>query len=290
MLVPLSAVIGALVWILGANIGFGFIIVGLALLPAGWVMYMDARRLGKQDSDIANTVRLLGGVTSAIGTTVQDAIGKIDRRSLASLQEDVRRLEIRMNAGISPNACWKRFVKETGSELIERTIRIFWDALTLGGEAGQTGKNAAFFASRIAIIRDKRALVANMFGYLVWPMHASMVGLMIFIVTIMDLFATSLANAAPTIEGGRDGVPAAATMAGFNSFAGLDFGYLKLLIMAVVVALTVGNSIAPYVAAGGHRLRLAFPMSINMIITGVMVAFLPGIAQSIFDTITALPD
>lgn len=289
-LVPLSAVVGALTWVLGANIGIAFIIVGLALLPAGWVMYMDSRRLNKQDSDIANTVRLLGGVTSAIGTTVQDAIGKIDRRSLASLQEDVRRLEIRMNAGISPDACWKRFVKETGSELIERTIRIFWDALTLGGEAGQTGKNAAFFASRIAIIREKRALVANMFGYLVWPMHASMVGLMIFIVTIMDLFATSLASAAPAVEGGRDGVPAAATMAGFNSFAGLDFSLLKLLIMVVVVALTVGNSIAPYVAAGGHRLRLAFPMSVNMIITGIMVSFLPGIAQSIFDTITALPD
>jgi len=288
--VPAGALIGAITWFLGMGIGMAFIIVGLSLLPVGWVMFMDARRLARQDDDIANTVRLLGGVTSAVGTTVQDAMSKIDRRSLASLEHDVRRLEIRMNAGISADACWKRFVKETGSELIERTVRIFWDALTLGGEAGQTGKNAAFFASRISIIREKRGLVAGMFGYLVWPMHASMVGLMIFIVTIMDLFANSLSNAAPVVEGGKDGVPAAAAMAGFNSFAGVDFDLLRLLIMAVVVALTVANSIAPYVAAGGHRLRLALNMGVNMIITGVMVTYLPRIAQSIFDTITALPE
>jgi len=289
-LAPIGVLIGVLTWVMGMSIGIGFIVVGLSLLPAGWTMYRDARRLAKQDNDIANTVRLLGGVTSAIGTTVQDAIGKIDRRSLASLEEDVRRLEIRMNAGISAEACWRRFVKETGSELIERTVRVFWDALTLGGEAGQTGKNAAFFASRIAIIREKRSLVSGMFGYLVWPMHAAMVGLMIFIVTIMDLFATSLANAAPALEGGRGGVPAAAAMAGFNSFAGLDFDFLTLLVMVVVVALTVGNAVAPYVAVGGHRLRLTFYLGITMVITGGMVAFLPGMAASIFDTITALPE
>ncbi|MBM3956535.1 MAG: archaellar assembly protein FlaJ [Gemmatimonadetes bacterium] len=287
--VPVGIAAGVLTWALGMSTGVAFIAIGLSLLPAGWTMQRDARRLARQDSDIANTVRLLGGVTSAIGTTVRDAIGKIDRRSLASLEQDVRRLEIRMNAGISPNACWRRFVKETGSELIERTVRIFWDALTLGGEAGRTGKNAAFFASRIAIIREKRGLVSGMFGYLVWPMHASMVGLMIFIVTIMDLFATSLANAAPPLEGGRGGVPSAAVMAGFNSFAGVDFDLLKALIMAVVVALTAGNALAPWLAAGGHRLRLAFYLGITMILTGVMVAFLPGMAQSIFNTITAHP-
>jgi len=290
ILVPIGVVIGILTWIMGMSIGVAFIAVGLSLLPAGLTMYRDARRLGKQDTDIANTVRLLGGVTSAVGTTVQDAIGKIDRRSLASLEHDIQRLEIRMNAGISPNACWNRFVKETGSELIERTVRIFWDALTLGGEAGQTGKNAAFFASRIAMLREKRSLVSGMFGYLVWPMHASMVGLMIFIVTIMDLFAMSLVSAAPTVEGGRDGVPVSAAMAGFNSFAGIDFDFLKILVMAVVVALTIGNAVAPYVAAGGHRLRLTFYLGVTMVITGGMVAFLPGLAESIFDTITALPE
>ena len=290
VLVPVGVVAGILTWIMGMSIGIAFILIGLSLMPAGLVMYMDSRRLARQDNDIANTVRLLGGVTAAVGTTVQDAIGKIDRRSLASLENDVQRLEIRMNAGISPGACWRRFVKEIGSELIERTVSIFWDALTLGGEAGQTGKNAAFFASRIAIIREKRSLVSGMFGYLVWPMHASMVGLMIFIVTIMDLFATSLVNAAPPLEGGRGGVPSSAAMAGFNTFAGVDFDFLRLLIMAVIVALTIGNAVAPYVAVGGHRLRLTFYLGITMVITGGMVAFLPGLAESIFDTITALPD
>ena len=290
ILVPIGCVIGVLTWIAGLSIGVAFIAIGLSLLPAGFVMYRDSRRLASQDNDVANTVRLLGGVTSAIGTTVQDAIGKIDRRSLASLQEDVRRLEIRMNAGISPNACWRRFVKETGSELIERTVDIFWDALTLGGEAGRTGKNAAFFASRIAMARAKRALVADMFGYLVWPLHASMVGLLIFIVTIMELFAYSLSDAAPTVEGGSEGVPAAATMAGFNTFAGVNFDFLRALILLVVLALTIGNALAPHLASGGHRLRLAFHLGITMTITGGMLAFLPGLAQSIFDTITALPD
>ncbi len=283
---PGGALLGALV-MLTAGLGPALIIAGIGLLPGGFIMWRDQRRIAKHDADIATSTRLLGGVTDAIGSTVGDALTKVDRRSLASLEPYFRRLDVRIRASLSPDLAWKRLVSETGSEMVDRTVSIFWDALTIGGNALETGKNAAFFASSISLLREKRSLVANTFMFLVIPLHMAMTGLLMFIVNVMELFSTQLADqTAPDLDETGATIPDIANVSGFNTFANVDFGFLGILVTSVILALTLANALAPHSAAGGHRFRFLFFLGVMMIVSGAMMTAVPPMAESIFSTIT----
>lgn len=269
------------------GLGAALIVAGLGLLPGGFVMYRDQSRIGKHDADIATSTRLLGGVTDAIGSTVGDALTKVDRRSLASMEPYFHRLDVRIRASLSPDLAWKRLVTEAGSEMVDRTVSIFWDALTIGGNALETGKNAAFFASSIAMLREKRGLVANTFMFLVIPLHLAMTGLLMFILNVMELFAGELNDqTAPDISETGAAIPDIATVSGFNTFANVDFAFLNILVISVVLSLTVANALAPHSASGGHRFRFLFALGVMMIISGAMITLVPPMAESIFSTIT----
>lgn len=289
-LVPVGLVLAlASIAITQGQMGIAFIIFGLSLLPSGFIMNRDSRRLLKIDADVATATRMLGGVTDAIGTTVSDALGKVDQRSLGSLEPYFRRLEVRVRSGITSSLCWNRLIVETGSELIERTINIFWDALTIGGNPLVTGKTAAFFASEISLLREKRALVAQTFGYLTIPLHAAMVGLLIFIVNVMQLFASTMLTDTDAVDPVATGapIPDIANSSGFNTFANVDFAFLNLIITAVVVVFTIANAVAPWAASGGHRMRAGYQLGVMMIVSGLMFALIPPASKMVFATISA---
>ena len=289
-LVPAGFVL-ALVAVAVSNgqMGIGFIILGLSLLPSGFIINRDSKRLLRIDADIATATRMLGGVTDAIGTTVSDALGKVDRRSLASLEPYFRRLEVRIRSGITPDRCWDHLIYETGSELIERTINIFWDALTIGGNPLVTGKTAAFFAAEISLLREKRALVAQTFGYLIVPLHASMVGLLVFIVNVMQLFASTMLSNTDAADPSATGasVPDIVNTSGFNTFANVNFEFLNLIITTVVVVFTIANAVAPWAASGGHRMRAGYQLGVMMVVSGLLLALIPPASRMVFAAISA---
>ena len=100
--------------------------------------------------------------------------------------------------------------------MVDRTVSIFWDALTIGGNALDTGKNAAFFASSIVLLREKRSLVSNTFMFLVIPLHMAMTALLMFILNVMRLFSTQLVDqSAPDIGETGASVPDIANVSGF---------------------------------------------------------------------------
>lgn len=289
-LVPVGFVLGAAsVAITGGQLGIGFMILGGSLLPAGIVINRDSKRLSSVDADVATATRMLGGVTDAIGTTVSDALGKVDRRSLGSLEPYFRRLEVRVRSGITPDRCWDHLIKESGSELMERTINIFWDALTIGGNPLITGKTAAFFSAEISLLREKRGLVAQTFGYLSVPLHAAMVGLLIFIVNVMQLFAESMLSDTSSADPSGSGapIPDIAGSSGFNTFANVNFEFLNIIITMVVVVFTIANGVAPWAASGGHRMRAGYQIGVMMVVSGLCLTVIPPISRMIFTTISA---
>ena len=99
----------------------------------------DDKNITRKDADIGTVVRVLGGMTSSLGTTPSEAIAKVDRRSMGSLMPEVTRLGYRLGAGIDPHMCWAAMSNETGSELIDRTVKMFWTPLNLGGEPAKVG-------------------------------------------------------------------------------------------------------------------------------------------------------
>jgi archaeal flagellar protein FlaJ len=287
-LIPPGAVLASLVVFL-FGLGPGLIVFSLAVLPAGFVMNRDSKRMARKDVDMAVLVRILGGVSSAIGTTLGEALGRIDRRSMTALQDDIKKLDIRIKAGIRSDLCWARFVDDSGSELIDRTARIFVDGTSAGGEASDIGNGASFFAQQIVLLREKRSLVASSFSYLVPPLHASIVGLMVFIVNVLSLFSTQLNDATVSVQSDTNVGGQSIPSLGLGTFSTLDMQFLSMLVTATVLMLTVANGFVMSTVGGGHWLKMGYSFAILALISGLAMSIIPGAAASIFATISENP-
>ena len=281
---PLAVVVGSLLVLLDYDLGLALIVTGIIIFPAGYLIERDDKNLSRKDADIASVVRVLGGVTAAVGTTLTEALSNIDRRSMGALMPEVTRLRLRLTAGITPDVCWRRLVDETGSELIDRTVQIFYKSISMGGEPGQVASASAFYASQIAFLRAKRSMVAATFSYLIFPLHLAMVGLLEFIVEIMDLFSSSVKESQEALSGSSK-LASQYSVTELFTFGQVNLLLVDSLVTTVVVVLTVVNAFAPKAASGGGSLRTLYNLAIMMMLSGALMLGVPWGAHAIFSSI-----
>ncbi|NQW17890.1 MAG: archaellar assembly protein FlaJ [Chloroflexi bacterium] len=288
ILVPPGAALASIT-LITVGLGPAMIVIALVLLPPGFMMNRDSKKIARRDVDMAVFVRILGGVASAIGTTLGEAIGRIDRRSMSAIQDDIEKLDIRLKAGIKSDLCWQRFIDDSGSELIDRTTRIFVDGTSSGGEASEIGNGASFFAQQLVLLREKRSLVASSFAYLVPPLHASVVGLMVFIVNVLSLFSSQLTAAVVDVQTDPNTAGQSVPSLGLGTFSSLDMDFLNLLVTATVLMLTFANGFVMATVGGGHWMKMAYSFAILALITGFMMTVIPGMSESVFATVSENP-
>ena len=231
------------------------------------------------DAETSKFLRSLGNVAEALGSTLSAAMAKIDRRSLGTLEPYVRRLQVRLRSQINPTICWDRFIDETGSELVNRSVRMFVDGTKVGGSPDRVGEVASDYAMNIALLRAKRYVTATPFAYLVVPLHGAMSALLIFVMEIMVAFNDKLAVA--TTELMAQGGSASAKIPELPVFQPKDMSQSSMLTMGAVVVLTIANTMAPKFATGGHSLKLVFYGSVMCTLSGVNMLLIPPIAHSL---------
>lgn len=281
LLLPIGGVVVLLMLVLKANFGTVVIIASAFLFPIGLVVMADDRKVSKRDTDIAAFLRSLGGVMQAIGATAAEAISRLDFRSLGTLKEDVGLLHTRMLAGITPAACWDRFVSETGSELVNRSVRTFWDGITLGGEPQSVGNEASAFAMKISLLRAQRSQIASGFTWLTIAMHTVLTTLSVFIYSIFLTFSQLVNTLMPKGELTSELVT---NMPSFGLFS-TDTTQLKLLyfmVMTIVFVLTLANAFAIYSVSGGHPRKLFYYIALTGAISGGVLVVVPSIANMMF--------
>jgi flagellar protein FlaJ len=162
---------------LGLPLGGVLLAAGVILFPVGLVAIIDDGKMTQYEMDISGLLRSLGGVTQATNITINEALSRLDFRSLVSLKDSVELLYTRIQAGLDPRVCWDRLVAETGSELVVRSVRVFLDSIAIGGQPERVGREAGSFAMRIALLRNKRATIAAGLLWLVGIMHIILVTL-----------------------------------------------------------------------------------------------------------------
>ena len=291
ILVPGAVIAGSAIMLITGDLAWVLMSAAILIFPPGLLANLDDKRINRKDMDLATMVRVLGGVTSAMGTTVSDALGRIDRRTMGSLLPEVNRLRMRMKAGIDPTMCWEALVDETGSEVIDRTVHMFWDSIDVGGEPGKVGESAAFFSSRIAFLRATRDMMASTFSWLAVPLHISLIALMEFIPVIMGLFSLESISELGT-EYGESGSVLSETslvVSDLFTFGQINLELVNVLVTSVVLTLTFSNAFAPKAAAGGHNFKFLFNLSILMIITSALMLLVPSMAGNLFDSIAENP-
>jgi len=278
LLIPIAVAVSAVLLIMQVDMGWALMIVAAIVFPVGFFMSRDHKKVLKRDAEVGVFLRSLGGVCSALGTTVGAALARIDLDSLNVLRNTVKRLHTRLLTGINTKLCWSKFIDETGSELANRSVGMFYDTIDMGGAAGQAGYQASLFASRISLLRSRRATVSVPFNWLCIAMHGSVVLLLVFITEVIMAFAGMVATA----EEAMPEMSGSASMSSFTSFNVSGLELMSSLVIPLVLIFTIANAITPSLADGGSWYKIFFNLGITAAISGASLIFLPAVAQALF--------
>lgn len=275
-----------------------FLAIGGSLMPAGWYAWKDDIKVSNLDAEFPTFIRSLGNIAGASGVTLTEALKRIDTKSMGSLEPHIDRLNVRLAARIPTTECWDAFRAETGSELAKRTTQMMEDGSSLGGQADRVGKICSSFAQTVVQLRAKRALTASTFSFLTLPMHATMTFILVFVLEIISNFNTKLFSASAGLNGGGtqgvalsegSNIPPGLTLptqgelsGSMQMFGNQDMGFVVVMIIAVVLIMTVANSIAPKAAAGGSNLKLLSYLGVMSLVSGSILAVVPLITEKIF--------
>jgi archaeal flagellar protein FlaJ len=280
ILFPTGLAVVAVLVFLKVSLGGILVATGAFLFPIGLVAVIDDGKISKRDVEVATFIRSLGGVMQAIGATASEAMGRLEFRSLGSMKNSIELLYSRILAGISLTNCWDRFVAETGSEQVSRSIRVFWDGISYGGEPQRVGNEASSFAMNVSFLRAQRSQIATGFTWLTVAMHAVLVVLCIFIYSVFVTFSELVNTIMPktATSGTLPNLPE------FGLF-GQGAAYLSLLhfmVIAIVFILTIANALSIHFVNGGHTLKMCFYLALTSIISGAVMLIVPQIVNTIF--------
>lgn len=285
IILPIGAVVVVFMIVLGFDIGLIFLVAGAFCAPVGLMAVSDDKKVSKRDDDIGAFLRSLGGTMQAIGATAAEAMGRLDFRSLGMLTPDIKLLHTRLQAGVSPNLCWDRFVGETGSELVNRSVRIFYDGISLGGEAQKVGVEASNFALQISLLRAERVQVSLGFTWLTIAMHGVLVGLSTFVYQIFIAFSTLISTILTPEEGDAAATMPGMSQMGFFALQGTEVQLLHFMIILIIVVLTVANAFSIFSVSGGHSAKLFYYLAITSAISGAILVLVPPVVDMMFKTL-----
>ncbi|MGD0779887.1 MAG: hypothetical protein ABR954_03780 [Dehalococcoidales bacterium] len=274
-------VIAGLFLFTGQNIGLCLIIVAVLVFPLGYIMSRDDNKIAKRDDEMGTFLRSLGGVCMALGTTVNAALSRIDLNAINVLRSAVKNLHTRLTAGIQPRLSWKMLIDETGSELSNRSVGMFYDAIEVGGSAGQAGQHAAMFANQLSLLRARRRTVAGPFRWLCFVMHAAVICILVFITEVIVAFGGMVGKAQESMPQ-VSGAPAMSSFTSFN-LSGLEM--MQHLVIPLVIIFTVANAIVPALAEGGSKYKILSNLGFTSAISGLALLVLPVLANQLFTSV-----
>jgi flagellar protein FlaJ len=211
------------------------------------------------------------------GTTITEALTRIDLSSFPTLETDLKRLRSRLIAAVDPELCWRKFGLETGSKLIGETTTIFNDAIRLGGDPDTVAFLSAGFSTKTILLRAKRQVVSSTFSWLTIVMHGTIATLLIIILEIIRNFVDLIDIAASALG---EGAAQAATLA-LPTFNAPQIAFFEWITIIMVILLAVINAYAIIATDGGHKYKGIFYLSILLFLPGISFIVVPPIVERI---------
>jgi len=286
VLITLAGPVFVLAWLL-FNLGIAMIVSAFLLMPIAWLVWQDDKKIDKRDRDMPAFLRGLGSVMGAVGTTVAEGLSRLNRRSLGAMEAHVRKLHVRLSNDLPPDLTWARLAGESGSELVTRCVRIFSDGIKVGGDPAAVGELASSFGQKVALLRASRSLVTSSFAFVIVPMHAALLGIILFVTEVVLIFGGKIAEVQD--QSLTSDIVTEAGVGNAIVFAAPDAGFIRMLVVVSIIMLTAANSFAPYAAAGGHRYNIFTYAVFMMLISGLSYIIIPEVVQGLFASVAETP-
>ena len=278
IIVPLTLVGTPLLAILGMPLGWALIGAAVCLVPIGLVSTTSDKKTNKKDIEFSTFLRSAGGMASSSGTTLKQALTKMDLSSFPTLEEDINRLSKRLQARVEPELCWHKFGMESGSKLISEVIDIFYGGISIGGDPERVGYLCSLFTAKTAQLRAKRRLTAGTFSGLTIVMQAVVSGLMVFVLSIVSSFAAMVTTLMPPADTLQEGPTMSIGMANFSP---ADLQFLTTMTIFMILGLAIVCATAIIVCDGGYKPKIALYLAFTTFISGVSMLIVPPMVAGI---------
>lgn len=291
-LLPAGVIVILALILLRVHLGYILLTAAAFAAPIGIMAVIDDGKITRRDSNFPSFAKTLGSLAGTMGVNPDLAIDSLDRETTGSLEPLLDTLHKSLSLELSPRLCWERFIRDSGSELMNRCTRIFNDAVRLGGDPMEIGKIVSTSSLAVVLLRMKRKPISANFAGLVILLHAVMVALLIFIIELILSFNNMITGMFKTsgIVGGVEG--AVSTVGGMGSMAGLAGGigstssaeltFLYQFTVATIFVLTISNIIAAKVADGGAKCKIFFYGSILTATSGLAMLVVPVLVSKMF--------
>jgi flagellar protein FlaJ len=294
ILLPAGVIVTLALILLKVHLGYILLTAAAFAVPIGIMAVIDDGKITRRDSNYPAFTKTLGSLAGTMGVNPDLAIraSTLDRETAGSLEPLLNTLHKSLSLELNPRLCWEKFIRDSGSELMNRCTRIFNDAVRLGGDPMEIGKIVSASSLAVVLLRMKRKPISANFAGLVILLHAIMVALLIFIIELIISFnnmVTGMFKTSGVIEGVGGAVSAAG---GIGSMAGLAGGvgstssaeltFLYQFTVAAIFVLTISNIIAAKVADGGANCKIFFYGSILTATSGLAMLVVPVLVSRVF--------
>lgn len=280
ILTPIAAATGAVLSLIGMDLGPLLILLAFIILPIGSVSMRSDKRTHKKDVEFSTFMRSVGGTASASGTTLKEALNYIDLSSFPTLETDINKLSTMLQARVDPDICWQMFGFGSGSKLISEVTSIFYGAIKIGGDPERVGYLCSLFTSKTTQLRARRRLTIGTFAGLTTVMQAVVAGLMVFVLSIVLNFATlveSLMPAEEAVAGGRQ----VNMSLGMAQFSPEDLAFLSTITVIMIILMAIISAATIILGDGGYKLKMAFYLALTILISGISMIVVPPLVQGI---------
>lgn len=281
-IIPILGAIVLLLLLLGMNYGLILMLIGMLLFPLGIIGYIDDGNITLRDAEFPTFIRGVGAVQGGKGTTIAPAIADIDKKSLKYLEPLINAIYTKLNLGLDDKRSWQRFINDSGSYLIYKYLNIYRDAIQIGGKADKIGEVVSSSMLDQVLLREHRHTLSMGFIILLVPMHAMMVGIFLFLFQILVTMSqaitskmASLGESSAALTQGAGASIASSVSGSLFVFANFDEKVIGFYVVVIITLLTIANTIAGKVVAGGDRSLTYFFASLLCAVTGILYIIAP---------------
>lgn len=280
VIIPVAVIVATVLNLIGVNLGYVLCIIAAMFVPIGMSAMRSDKKTQKKDVEFSTFLRSVGGMATSSGTTLKQALTKIDLSSFPTLEPDISRLSTRLEARVEPEVCWHRFGLESGSKLVSQVADIFYSGVKIGGDPERVGYLCSLFTAKTTQLRARRRLTASTFSGLTTVMQAVVAGLMVFVLSIVTSFAEMVKTLMPENAEGATAGQASMSL-GMADFSAADLQFLSAVTVVMILAMAIIAAIAIMLCDGGFKLKTAFYLAMTIFISGICMLVVPGMVAGI---------
>jgi flagellar protein FlaJ len=231
-----------------------FMIAGFALFTFGRSAKKRIDKVKQIEEHYPPFLKSLGDAFAST-LSLKNAIQILTTTDYGPLNALIRRLNKRLNAGISNLVCWQLFIEEGGSEMIRAHTYSFHHATMLGANPINVADALFSSVTNIQAWRQRRQQVAGYLKGIAIPLQIVYSAILVLVQTLLNIFTEFAKEASRYI----------------SFLHPIDSIQMAYYVFGIIVVTTIGTAIAIYVVEGESQFSFTYTLGLLLFLVGFTV-------------------